>query len=76
VTGKQGQPDDLRERRRREQRLLLFAVVGFLVVVGTLVISLVYGVPAAGLGLVCLLGGAAVLVLLWLILQFMERLSE
>ena len=75
MTGKQGQPDDLRERRRREQRLLLFVVVGFLVVVGTLVISLVYGVPAAGLGLVCLLGGAAVLLLLWLILQLMERLS-
>ena len=73
---KQGRPDNLRERRRREQRRLLFAVVGFLVVVGTLVISLVYGLPAAGLGLVCLLAGAAVLLLLWLILQLLERLSE
>jgi len=76
VAGKRGQPDDLRKQRRREQRRLLFAVVGFLVVVGTLVISLVYGIPAAGLGLVCLLAGAAVLLLLWLILQLMERLSK
>ena len=71
-----GRPDDPRERRRREQRRLLFAVVGFLVVIGTLVISLVYGVSAAGLGLVCLLAGAAVLLLLWLILQLVERLSQ
>jgi len=76
VTRKQSRPDDLRERRRREQRRLLFAVVGFLVVGGTVAIAVVYGVPAAGLGLVCLLGGAAVLLLLWLILQLMDRLSK
>jgi hypothetical protein len=51
-------------------------VAAFLVVVGGIVIALVYGVPAAGLGLVCLLAGAGILGLLWLILLLIERLGE
>ena len=71
-----GKPTDSRANRRREQRRLFWIVAAFLVVVGGLVIALVYGAPAAGLGLVCLLGGAGVLGLLWLILVVMERFSE
>ena len=69
-------PTDLRGRRRREQRRLFWIVVAFLVVVGGLAIALVYRSPAAILGMVCLLGGAGVLGLLWLVLLLIERLAE
>lgn len=71
-----GEPTDRRGTRRREQRRLFWIVVAFLVVVGGAVIALVYGPPAAGLGLVCLVSGAGVIGLLWLILALMERFSE
>jgi uncharacterized membrane protein len=70
------QPRDLRADRRREQRRLLWVVVAFLVVVGTAVIAVVYGLPAAGTGLICLLTGAGTVVLLWLVLQVIERLGR
>ena len=67
---------DLRRQRRREQRRLLWAVMAFLVVGGTITIAFVYGLPAAALGLVCLLGGAGLLGLLWLIMLLIERLAK
>ena len=72
----QGRPTDRRAQRRRDQRRLFWIVVGFLVIGGTIAIALVYRPSAAGLGLVCLLAGAAVLGLLWLILALIERLSK
>ncbi len=71
-----GEPTNPRERRRREQRRLFWAVVGFLVVVGSVSIALAYGSRAVLLGLVCLSSGAVVLGLLWLILATMERLAK
>ena len=40
------------------------------------VIALVYGPSAAVLGLACLLAGAGVLGLLWLLLTLMEKLAN
>jgi len=75
MIGGRGEPTDRRARRRREQRRLFFWIVTvFLVVVGAVSISLVYGPQAAVLGLACLLVGAVVLGLLWLILTAMERI--
>ena len=67
---------DLRAERRREQRKLLGIAAGFLVIVGTLVIALVYGTGPAVLGLVCLTAGAAVLLLLWAVLLVIEYLAR
>lgn len=72
---RQDGPIDMRRYRRREQQRLLWVVAGFLVVVGGLTIGLVYGLESVILGVVCLLAGAAVLVLLWLILNLLERLA-
>ena len=69
-------PTDLRAQRRREQRRLYWVVAAFLVLVGGAVIALVYGPSAAVLGLACLLVGAGVLGLLWLLLTLMERLAN
>jgi uncharacterized membrane protein YphA (DoxX/SURF4 family) len=69
-------PTDLRARRQREQRRLFWIVAAFLVVVGGVTIALVYGPPAAALGLACLLVGAGLLGLLWLILLLIERLAQ
>jgi multisubunit Na+/H+ antiporter MnhB subunit len=71
-----GEPMDPRAHRRREQRRLLWVAVAFPVVVGTAVIALVYGLPAAGTGLICLLTGAGTIVLLWLVLKVIERLGR
>jgi hypothetical protein len=70
------EPTDRRASRRREQRRLFWVVVVFLVVVGGITIALVYGPSAAVLGLMCLLTGAGVLGLLWLILRLLERLAQ
>ena len=67
---------DLRAQRRREQRRLFWSVIVFLVVVGSAAIALVYGLPAVALGLACLLTGAGILGLLWLILLLIERLAK
>jgi hypothetical protein len=66
-------PTDLRGMRRRLDRNLAWAVIIFLVGVGGTLIALIYGTGPAMLGLVCLLGGAGVFGLLWLILTLMER---
>ncbi len=68
-----GKPTDLRAQRKREQRRLFWTVVVFLVVVGSVAIALVYGPSAVVLGLGCLLTGAGILGLLWLILLLIER---
>jgi uncharacterized membrane protein len=64
---------DLRAHRRKEERRLIVIIVIFLVVVGGIVIGLVYGWQQAAIGGACLLVGAAVLSLLWLILALVER---
>jgi hypothetical protein len=71
-----GKPTDRRAQRRREQRRLLWAVLIFLVVGGGFAIALAYGSRATILGVTCLLAGAAILGLLWLILLLIEHLAE
>jgi len=72
----QNRSSDFRQQRQREQRRLFWIVLAFLVIGGTITIALVYGPPAAVLGLVCLLAGAGLLILLWLILLLIERLAK
>jgi fatty acid desaturase len=69
-------PTNRRAHRRREERRLLWAVLIFLVVGGGIAIALAYGSRAVVLGATCLLAGAAILGLLWLILLIIERLAE
>lgn len=69
-------PTDYRAMRRKSDRNLALAVVIFLVGVGGTAIALVYGGGAAALGLVCLLAGAGLFGLLWLILTLMGRWTE
>lgn len=68
-------PTDRRAERRRDQRRLITIVVAFLVVVGTIAIAFVYGAAPATLGLICLLGGAAVLLLVWGVLLLIECIA-
>jgi len=64
---------DLRALRRKDERRLMVIIAVFLVVVGGIAIGLVYGWQQAAIGGVCLLVGAAVLGLLWLILSLVEH---
>jgi hypothetical protein len=64
---------DLRAFRRREDRRLVLVVMTFLVVVGGAAIGVVYGWRTAVTGAVWLLGGAAAIGSLWLILSLVER---
>jgi fatty acid desaturase len=65
--------EDLRAFRRREDRRLILIIMLFLVVVGGVAIGIVYGWSNAAAGALCLIGGAAVLGLVWLILILVER---
>ena len=69
-------PTDCRATRRKSDRSLALAVVIFLVGVGGTAIALVYGGGAAALGLVCLLAGAGLFGLIWLILTLIGRWAE
>ncbi len=67
---------DLRAARRREQRRLLWWLLALLVVGGGLAIAMAYGVSAALIGLVLLGAAAGVVLLLYLVLQLLERFSR
>ena len=66
-------PTDYRAIRRKTDRNLALAVVIFLVGVGDALIAFLYGGGPAALGIICLLAGAGIFGLLWLILTLMER---
>jgi fatty acid desaturase len=69
-------PTDLRAQRRREQRRLFWIVAAFLVVVGSAAIGVAYGPSAIPLGLTCLVVGAGILGLLWMLLTLIEKLAK
>ena len=76
MTGWHNDPTDLRKARRRFERTLIISVVAILLVGGGVLIGLIYGWPSALTGLLCLVPGAAVLVLLWALLRALERFSR
>ena len=69
-------PTDMREYRKKLERRLVVAVVVALLIVGSVVIGLVYGWPSVLTGLICLVPGAAILGLLWLLLNWLERFVD
>ena len=69
-------PTDMREYRKKLERRLVVAVVIALLVVGSVVIGLVYGWQSILTGLICLVPGAAILGLLWLLLNWLERFVD
>ena len=70
---KRGKPTNMRAYRRRSDRALLIAVVLALLVVGGGLIALIWGPAAFLTGLPCLLFGAGLIVVLWLLLTGIER---
>ena len=69
-------PTDYRAYHRKTDRNLAIAVVVMLVGVGGALIAFIYGGGAAILGIVCLLAGAGLFGLVWLILTLMERWAD
>jgi hypothetical protein len=69
-------PTDLRRNRRSLDRNLAWAVVIFLVGVGGALIVLFFGTGPAVAGIACLLSGAGIFGLLWLILTLMGRWAK
>ncbi len=65
---------DLRRYARQTNVQLLAGFLLILFIVGEALIYYFYGQGAAIFGLFCLLGGTAPLILIWLILNGMERL--
>jgi hypothetical protein len=64
---------NLRLLQRREDRRLAMVIAIFVVTVGGAAIGLVYGWSTAAWGGICLLAGAGMFGLLWLILSLIER---
>mgnify|MGYP001164706132 CR=1 FL=1 len=55
--------------KQQEDRQYLFIIIGFLIIVGSLVIFLVYGVNALILAVPILVGGALILILPFVLLS-------
>ena len=66
-------PTDYRDTRRRDDRILALTVVIFLVGVGGALIALIYGTGPAVFGITCLLGGAGLFGLVWLVITLLGR---
>jgi len=66
-------PTNYRSMRGRDERILLIAVIAFLLVVGGGLIFAIYGTGALVTGVACLLFGVGLMLLLWLILVAIER---
>jgi protein-S-isoprenylcysteine O-methyltransferase Ste14 len=69
----QNRPTNTRRERRNADRKLVILVVAVLVIVGGAVITLVYGPTALAGALPCLLGGAFMILGLWLLLTLLEK---
>ena len=66
-------PTDLRRQRAEFNRRLLGLVLFVLVIVGGALIAVLYGPQAGVLAVACLLGGAGVIGLLWLIFTLIGK---
>jgi hypothetical protein len=66
-------PTSYRQNRRRTERNLLFLVIFVLVVGGTGLIGLIWGLNAVVLSSVCLISGAALIGGLWLLLTLIQK---
>lgn len=67
------QPTDLRKQRAQLYRGLALLTVFVLVIGGGVLIGVFYGAPAGLLGLVCLIGGAGLIGLLWLVFTLIGK---
>ncbi|MHB8132901.1 MAG: hypothetical protein ACYDH1_01650 [Anaerolineaceae bacterium] len=62
--------------KQQEDRRYLFIIIGFLIIVGSLVILLVYGVNALILAVPILVGGALILILPFVLLSGLDWLVK
>ena len=67
------QPTNIRKARRQQEKRLLWLVLFVLVVVGTTLIGLIWGLNSAFLSGICLLGGGGLIAALWLLLSLLEK---
>jgi len=66
-------PTDYRRSRRQADRLYLRLTLAALLLLGGGLIYLFYGGWAFATALICLFGGAGIILLLWAILSLIER---
>ena len=70
------QPTNYRLNRRKQERTLLLLVLFVLVVIGTGLIGLIWGMRSAVLSGICLFGGAVLIMGLWLLLTLIQKWVE
>ncbi len=76
MSPKHNRPTNTREYRRKMERNLVIAIIVLLVGVGSLIIGLIYGGPAIFTAWLCLLPGAGVFLVLWLLLNGLEYITR
>lgn len=70
------QPTNYRQTRRKQERVLLILVLFVLVVIGSGLIGLIWGIGQALQSLVCLIPGAIIIIGLWLLLGWIQKLVD
>lgn len=70
-----GKPTDTRKQQRDFGRSLLWMTMLVLVLGGGALLAGFYGVTEAMIGMVCLLAGAGLILLLWLLLTLIGKLT-
>jgi len=69
-------PTNYRQNRRKAERTQLLLVLLVLVVIGTGLIGLIWGLKSALLGGLCLVGGGGVIIGIWLLLTLIQKAVE
>lgn len=69
-------PTNYRQNRRKAERTQLLLVLLVLVVIGTGLIGLIWGLKSALLGGLCLAGGGGVIIGIWLLLTLIQKAVE
>ena len=69
-------PTNFRKTRRNQERNLVLLTILVLVVGGSSLIGLIWGLRAFVLSGICLVGGGVLIALLWLLLSLIQKLVE
>jgi hypothetical protein len=67
---------DLKDYSKQTTKRLVFGFISILIVVGLGLVAIIWGIPAAVSGFLCILAGGIPILLIWLILWVVDRVVK